>query len=321
MGIATEIQGGLEALQRKEREATMRKLMLFGLAMVLMLAAASADAQAQAQGFIKARTGETLLIQTGQGEVTALLTDDTKVVDKRGLFGLSKQQLSLTVLIPGLKVKVEGPNNDKGQIVAQKITTDGDDLEASQMVQAGLHPTAEQVRKNTEMLEQHAAQLAGHKEKIETNAANIEANRQQISANMANIEAHTQRFMALTEYDVKAQETVNFAVGSAKISKADEDKLKAVAETAKGLTGYIIEIVGFADSTGDPARNTKLSGQRAQAVATFLFQQGGIPVRHIVAPGAMGEYGAAASNETKQGRAENRRVEVKVLVNKGLAGS
>jgi len=56
-------------------------------------------------------------------------------------------------------------------------------------------------------------------------------------------------------------------------------------------------------------------------VITYLVQQGGVSPRHIVAPGAMGEYGAAASNETKEGRAENRRVEVKILLNKGIAGS
>ncbi len=67
--------------------------------------------------------------------------------------------------------------------------------------------------------------------------------------------------------------------------------------------------------------NDKLSEDRAQAAVTHLIQQGGVPVRHIVAPGAMGEYGPAASNETKAGRPENRRVEVKILVNKGIAGA
>lgn len=67
--------------------------------------------------------------------------------------------------------------------------------------------------------------------------------------------------------------------------------------------------------------NTKLSENRAKAVITVLMQQGSVPVRNIVAPGAMGEYGAATTNETKAGRAENRRVEVKVLVNKGVSGS
>ena len=77
----------------------------------------------------------------------------------------------------------------------------------------------------------------------------------------------------------------------------------------------------YTDASGDAEMNTKLSEDRAKAVITYLVQQGSIPVRHIVAPGAMGEYGAKAPNETKAGRAENRRVEVKVLVNKGIAGS
>jgi OmpA-OmpF porin, OOP family len=59
-----------------------------------------------------------------------------------------------------------------------------------------------------------------------------------------------------------------------------------------------------------------LSENRAKAVVAYLIQQGGVPVAHVAAPGAMGEYGAAAPNETPAGRAENRRVEVKVLVNK-----
>jgi len=119
---------------------------------------------------------------------------------------------------------------------------------------------------------------------------------------------------------VKAEATVKFETGRASISAKDQEELKALAQTATALTGYIIEVTGYADSTGSAAINTKLSEDRAKAVITFLMQQGGVPVRHIVAPGAMGEYGPAAPNETEGGRAENRRVEVKVLVNKGIAG-
>lgn len=127
--------------------------------------------------------------------------------------------------------------------------------------------------------------------------------------------------MSLQDYDVKAQATLKFGVGSSKLDSADQEKLQKLAQTATGVTGYMIEVVGYADSTGSAAMNTKLSEQRAQAAATYLLQQCNVPVRRIIAPGAMGEYGEAASNETKAGRAENRRVEVKVLVNKGIAGS
>ena len=137
---------------------------------------------------------------------------------------------------------------------------------------------------------------------------------------MQDIEANTKRFTALADFDTKADATVNFAVSSSKISAKDQEELKKLAETAKGLTGYIVEVAGYADATGSAAMNTKLSEDRSKAVIVFLMQQGNVPIRHIVAPGAMGEYGAAATNETKAGRAENRRVEVKVLVNKGIAG-
>jgi outer membrane protein OmpA-like peptidoglycan-associated protein len=183
-----------------------------------------------------------------------------------------------------------------------------------------LQPTAEQVAANVQTLEAHSGKLAAHKENIEANKQAIGANKQQIEANRKDIEENTQRFMALTDFDTKAEATVKFTVGSAKLPAEAEEELKKLAETAKGLRGYIVEVVGYADSTGAAAMNTKLSEDRAKAVCTFLFQQGGIPVRHIVAPGAMGEYGSTG-NETKEGRAENRRVDVKVLVNKGLAGS
>jgi OmpA-OmpF porin, OOP family len=94
-----------------------------------------------------------------------------------------------------------------------------------------------------------------------------------------------------------------------------------LAQTATGLKGYIIEVMGYTDSTGSAAMNTKLSEDRAKSVIFYLVQQSAVPVRHIVAPGVMGEYGAAAPNETKAGRAENRRVEATVLVNKGIVGS
>jgi outer membrane protein OmpA-like peptidoglycan-associated protein len=106
------------------------------------------------------------------------------------------------------------------------------------------------------------------------------------------------------------------------LDKKDKEDLKNLAQTATAMSGgYIVEVMGYADSTGNAAMNTKLSGKRAEAVIDYLVQQCGVRPRFIVAPGAMGEYGAEASNETKAGRAENRRVEVKVLVNKGIAGS
>jgi outer membrane protein OmpA-like peptidoglycan-associated protein len=302
---------------------------------VLLLASITAlGAETDVKGMISGRTGETLIVNTETGKVTVVLTEGTKIRDKRGLFGLQEEQMAPTVLIPGLKVSVDGTSDGEGRVVAKTITVDGDDIESSQMIQAGLQPTADEVLEHEkELLEQQKAiganrkrivanqeQIAANTEDIETNQQKIAEHKKKIEQNMSDIQSNTQRFTALADYDTKAQATVKFASGSTKISKDDTDQLKQLADTAKGLTGYIIEVTGFADSSGNAAMNTKLSEARAKTVITFLMQQGGVPVRHIVAPGAMGEYGEAATNETKEGRAENRRVEVKVLVNKGIAG-
>ena len=309
-----------------------RKAIVMSLMSLLFLGAVSAfganGEKTEAKGIITSRTGETLIVKTASGNVTVVLTDSTSTKDDKGLFGLEKQQLSSVVLIPGLKVDVDGSFDDDGRVVAKTITVDGDDLETAEMIQSGLHPTAQQVKANVqaiagnrEGIASNQVQLAAQKENIESNQQNIAANQQQIGENIQNIEANTNRFMALSEYDVKGEITVRFKVGSSDISAADQEELQKLAQTATGLRGYIVEVTGYADSTGNAAINTKLSEDRAKAVVTYLFQQGNVPVRHIVAPGAMGEYGPAASNETKSGRAENRRVEVKILVNKGITGS
>jgi OOP family OmpA-OmpF porin len=307
-----------------------RKTVVASLAALFFLATVSAFAgdKAEVKGMITNRTGETLIVKSGEGSTTVVLTDDTITKDNRGLFGLEKQHMSNVVLIPGLKVDIDGTSDDAGRFVARTITVDGDDLEAAEMIQSGLHPTAEQVEANVKTLEAHSgqlsgheAQLAAHKENIESNQQNIAANKQQIEQNIKDIEENTNRFTALSQYDVKGETTVKFNVGSTRLSEADQEELKKLAETAKGLNGYIVEVTGYTDATGSAEMNTKLSEDRAKAVITYLVQQGSVPIRHIVAPGAMGEYGSAAPNETKAGRAENRRVEVKVLVNKGIAGS
>jgi len=298
------------------------------MALFLFASVSAFGANTEVKGMILSRTGETLIVKTADGNTTVVLTDYTTTKDDRGLFGLEKQRMSNVVLIPGLKVDVDGTSDEQGRVVAKTITVDGDDLETAEMIQSGVHPTAEQVAANVQSLEAHSGQLeshkvqlAGQKENIETNQQNIAANKQQIEANIKNIEENTKRFTALSEYDVKGEATVKFGVGSSKISASDQEELKKLAQTATGVTGYIVEVMGYADATGSAAMNTRLSEDRAKAVITYLMQQGGVPVRHIVAPGAMGEYGPAAPNETKAGRAENRRVEVKVLVNKGIAGN
>lgn len=297
-----------------------RKSILVTLIALFSLATVSAFGQ-EVKGMIKNRTGDRLIVATAQGDVTVVLTDDTVTKDKTGLFGLGKEKMADVVLIPGLKVDVDGSSGENGQVVAKTITVDGDDLETSEMIEAGLHPTAQQVEANVQKLEEHEAEIAGLKAQLAGQQQNSVAREKEITQDAKDSEPYTEHFMASSDYDEKGQATVHFSTGSSTISAADQEELKKLAQAATDQKGYLIEVTGYADSTGTAEMNTTLSENRAKAVITFLFQQGNVPMRHIVAPGAMGEYGATAPNETNAGRAENRKAEVKVLVSKGSAGS
>src|SRR5258707_2871341 len=177
-----------------------QKTIVVSLMVLSSLASVSAFG-ADVKGMIISRTGETLIVKSAQGNVTVVLTDSTTTKDDRGLFGLEKQQMSDVVLIPGLKVDVEGTSDDQGRVVAKTITVDGDDLETAEMVQSGLHPTAEQVAANVQTLAAHKGklaahdeQLAAHNEQLAAQKESIDAisgNKQQIQENIKDIEEHT----------------------------------------------------------------------------------------------------------------------------------
>lgn len=304
-----------------------RRLVIVAALLCLASGLAGASDKVKVRGIITTRTGESLTLKTPDATtVTIALTDDTKVQQPKGL-GIRKRQMSAAVLIPGLKVRVEG-TGDQSQVTANSITFDADDLETAEMIQAGLTPTARSVSANQQNITSNKRNIATNQSDITANKVqgaanreNISGNRQAIDANQQEIAATTQRFNDLSEYEVKGDTTVNFAVGSSNLSSSDKATLSQLAQSANSLTGYIIEVKGFADSSGNAAMNQQLSMDRAHAVIAYLQQDCKVPIRHIIAPGAMGTVDPAASNETSQGRAENRRVEVKVLVNKGLAGS
>ena len=246
------------------------------------------------KGLVTERTADNLTLRTSDGSTTAvLLTDYTKVQVPKGL-GLRKRKASWAEIIPGLRVEVKGMNNPEGKLEAKQITFKKTDLETASMIQAGLNPTEQKVSANQQA-------IAANVTKIDENEAAV-----------------NQRFKELTDFDVKKSLVVNFAVGSSKLSAKDKASLSALAASTKDLQGYLIQVQGYADSSGNPAFNQTLSRDRAEAVIDYLMQEGNITPRHIMAPGAMGVSSPTASNETAAGRAENRRVEVKLLMNKGL---
>jgi OmpA-OmpF porin, OOP family len=274
----------------------------------------------KSKGVITNRAGDVLTVKTSDGPFTVVLNSETKVQQPVGL-GARHKQVSPDLLIPGLRLKFEGVGDEQNQVVAKTIDFDSDDLALAEVIQAGLNPTAQQQAKNMQTYETNRqateAELAAHRQEIEASKQRIAANEQRIQEVA---QATQKRFAELTDWVVKREAAVHFEVGDSTLSTEHKQEIAALAEEALKYKGYVIEVRGFADSTGNMVDNQQLSKDRAEAVVAYLLQECRIPVKNIVAPGAMSETHPAASNETAFGRAENRRVQLKILVNKGFAG-
>ena len=284
-----------------------------------------AQDKTKVKGLITTHTGETIVLKTNEGTtVTVIVDETTKVQEPMGL-GLRKENVSPALLIPGLKVSVDGIRQDSTHVRAKTVTFHKVDLQMAEVIQAGLTPTDQKVATNQQNIEGNTQSIKADEQQIAASQRDIAASQQDIATNKTAIDANAvatgKRFGDLTEYEVKGQADVRFATGSARISAQDREALKKLAQDAVNLKGYVIQVKGFTDSRGRAGRNQKLSMERAQNVIAYLIQDCNVPVYQVIAPGAMGETSPVASNETKSGRAENRRVEVRVLVNKGLAGT
>ena len=127
------------------------------------------------------------------------------------------------------------------------------------------------------------------------------------------------RVSDLGDYKTVAAAGIYFASDSAALDGAAKADLDTLAAALAGAPNYMIEVAGYASSTGTAQHNQKLSEQRAEAVVNYLRQKGNVPMRRFLLPAGYGASNPAAPNNDPQGRALNRRVDVKVIVNKGLS--
>ena len=256
--------------------------------------------KAKVKGTIERRDADTFSIRDDHNmETIVLLTDRTSVKSKGGFFRSGKNY-DVTSLLRGLNVEVEGVGNQLGQLVADKVRFDSADLKVARMVDSRVSP-----------VEQANQRLSGQVDELGevSKLARNEAGR-------AN-----ERISSLDDYEVQHSAAVYFKVNSSVISPEDRRALDDLARKATTTKGYVIEISGYADSTGNVERNRVLSQQRADAVVRYLQENFEIPLRRIVTPFGYGQLRPVADNTTAEGRRQNRRVEVKVLVNRGMTAT
>src|SRR5689334_2234377 len=277
------------------------------------------------KGVVVRRDFDTFTVRDLTGNDTVVrMTDQTSVKTKGGVFsGGTKYQA--TNIIRGLNLEVEGRGGSNGELVASKIRFNETDLKTARAVESRATPLEDRATAAEGRLsevEQNAQKLSGQLDELAaiSNAARGGAKAAQETADAAvsGVNQTNERISALDDYTPQETAAVNFRTGSSVLDADAKSKLDAIATKALNSKAYVLEVTGYADSRGSIARNRVLSQRRADAVITYLVEQHKIPLRRIVTPYGFGELDPVADNTTRSGRAENRRVEVKMLVNKGL---
>jgi outer membrane protein OmpA-like peptidoglycan-associated protein len=226
-----------------------------------------------------------------------LITDNTSIKTNGG-FLRSGKKYPVTDILRGLIVEVEGKGDAQGQLVADKIRFNESDMRAAITSDTRVSP-----------VEANMERVAGQMDELYAVAAEARAE----------VKAVNERVSSLDDYDVQENVAVTFRVNSAVLSPEAKQKLDELAAKTTSARAFMIEVAGHTDATGSDAKNFRLSRERADAVVQYLAVQHKIPLRRFVTPMGYGKTEAVADNTTREGREQNRRVEVKMIINRGLS--
>jgi outer membrane protein OmpA-like peptidoglycan-associated protein len=310
--------------------------LMVGLVAGFNFAAATVNAQIQDgqkvekfRGVVTKREDESFQMGDTMGgqQTTVVLTPETEVKShKKGMFRGSKEY-GATYILRGLRLEVDGVGNSQGQIVAKRIRFDEQDLRTAQALKNTLDPIeaetnaklkAQQEEQERQARQLEEAQAVAVAARADAKSAADAARKAQETADYAN-----NRINGLDDYDPIRTITVPFATGSATLgpkAKTTIDEAAAWAKT-QDKKGWMVAVIGYADTSGNTARNRDLSERRAKAVIYYLVTKHNADIKRLIQPFGYGEEGAVGDNKTAEGRAKNRRVEIRLLKNKGISGN
>jgi outer membrane protein OmpA-like peptidoglycan-associated protein len=264
------------------------------------------------KGVILTRDGETLVLRDlSRTDTVVLLTGTTKIRTEQKMLFWGRKPFNVTVLEPGLIVEVSG-KGAKGRLVAEEVEFSEEDLKAAITAYAQAAPVRKQAAETSQELSKTQGELSETKKQLaETNKQLGETSQEVVDTN--------KRINELDQYELLKVVTVPFDLNSAKLTGAAKAQLDELASKAPGAKNYLVEIQGYADPTGDFDKNLRLSKDRADAVIQYLTVKHHIPLRRIMVPMGYGETKLLDTSETATALAKNRRVEVRIMLNKGLS--
>jgi outer membrane protein OmpA-like peptidoglycan-associated protein len=234
------------------------------------------------EGIISARKGNQIQVTAADGTNTVVtVNDSTRIKASGGFLGLNSSKLAANSLLNGLPVTVNTLQSGNG-LVASQIDLKNKDLRTASMIRNG---TAQGFAEQT-----------------------------------AATEALRSRMADIDQYNVKSTTNVNFDTGKAVLSAQAKSDLCSTASVAEGMDNALLLVVGYTDSTGSAEFNQVLSEKRASNVVNYLQQICHWKPYRMLTPTGMAEADPLADNSTYEGKAQNRRVSVNVLVSKAVDG-
>lgn len=233
------------------------------------------------KGVITARSSDKIKVMAPDGTSTVIFfNESTKVQASSGLFGGSGK-LGVDAVLNGLPVTVKTLQAGSS-LLASQITFKKGDFKTATMIR---HGTAQGFAEQT-----------------------------------AATEALRGRMGDIDKYNIKSTMNVYFDTGKATLSPQAKAELCQAATMADGMSNALMLVVGYTDAVGSEEYNQTLSEKRAASVINYLQQACRWKPYRMLTPTGMAEADPAADNETYEGKAQNRRVAVNVLVSKGLDG-
>ncbi|MCI0487445.1 MAG: OmpA family protein [Blastocatellia bacterium] len=279
------------------------------------------------EGVIVERGTDSFILRDLSGsEYTVQFTSATEVKEKKSNPFRGAKKYSTAQLLRGLNAEVEGRGNGSGALVAEEIKFTQDDISIALTMDAQIVPVERRLGETETRLsqtEQNAERLSGQVEEL-SQVANLAkggaaAAQETADAAMDGVNRTNDRISSLDDYEVRTNTTINFRVGSAVLSADAKEQLDEFASQINNEKGFVIEVRGFASSDGSESLNRRLSQRRADAVIRYLAENHDISLRRITLPFGYGEAMPVADNSTLDGRKQNRRVELRMLVSKGIA--
>ena len=277
------------------------------------------------KGVVVRRDADTFVIRDANGVDTTVRLSDKASVKSNGGFLRSGTNYAQTNILRGLNLEVEGRGGSSGELIADKIRFNEADMRVARSVESRAAPLEERASTTETKLgqvEENAQRLSGQLDELaavaNTAKGGAKAAQETADAAVTGVNETNERISALDDYVPQTTTAVNFKVNSAILSPDAKTKLDELATRALNTKGYVVEVAGFTDATGSVEKNRLLSQHRADAVIRYLVENHQIPLRRIITPYGYGKSNPVADNTTREGREQNRRVEVKLLVNKGL---